>query len=71
MTEKQMSFIYDAQSGESEMRELTPNQIIEREQIKAQILARQEKLESEVAARESALAKLSALGLTEEEIAAL
>jgi DNA-binding NarL/FixJ family response regulator len=38
-----------------------------------QLLAESEKLEKQqkVAARESALAKLAALGLTEEEIAAL
>jgi hypothetical protein len=58
----------DALTGVEIITELTPEEISEREELALQIQAQQESRE---AARISALAKLAALGLTEEEIAAL
>ena len=58
----------DASTGEVIERDFTPEEIAQRDS-EAQI--EQQKLEAKEAARESALAKLAALGLTEEEIAAL
>jgi hypothetical protein len=71
MSEKPVNFIYDALTGETETKELTAQEIQEREQMAAQSLAIQQEIEAKASARESALAKLSALGLTEAEIAAL
>lgn len=60
--------IINAANGESVEVELTAEE-------KAERLAHQQELEAQelakITARESALAKLAALGLTEEEIAAL
>jgi DNA-binding NarL/FixJ family response regulator len=59
----------------SEIIELTPQEVSEYEQYAADRLVQKSQAEAEqqakTAARESALAKLAALGLTEEEIAAL
>lgn len=62
----------DASTGQEVVTELTALELSERE---AEFLANQAILESELQVKEqakaSALAKLAALGLTEEEIAAL
>jgi hypothetical protein len=60
--------IYDAITGEVTERAMTSAEIAEKDAI-AQ--ADQERIEARTAARQSALAKLAALGLTEEEIGAL
>jgi DNA-binding NarL/FixJ family response regulator len=67
MTEKIVT-IFDASSGELVERQMTEDEVIFIQQVQAEDLARKE---SKLAARESALAKLAALGLTEEEIGAL
>jgi hypothetical protein len=58
----------DASTGEVIERDFTPEEIAQRDS-EAQI--EQQKLEAKEAAKASAVAKLAALGLTEEEIAAL
>jgi DNA-binding NarL/FixJ family response regulator len=62
----------DAFTGETLITELSPEEVAEsqKEQIAIDAAKEVEK-EAKIAARESALAKLAALGLTEEEIAAL
>ena len=58
----------NAITGEEVISELSPKQVAERQ---AESLAFEQAQAAKVAARESALAKLAALGLTEAEIAAL
>jgi hypothetical protein len=52
--------------------DLTPEEIAQREQdaiqYEAYIVAREEKIAQEKARKDSAIAKLKALGLTEEEV---
>jgi hypothetical protein len=64
-------FIYDAETGATTERKMTDDETAEREtlalEMEQQVLAQ----EAKAAARESALAKLAALGLTDEEIGAL
>lgn len=50
---------------------LTPEEIDDREQLALEQAERLEAAEARLAARESAIAKLAALGLTEEEVSAL
>jgi hypothetical protein len=61
----------DGATGIETIRELTPEELEEREQLAQQAEAQLAVQEAKKAARTSALAKLAALGLTEEEIAAL
>lgn len=56
---------------DNEVREATADEIILIEAAQAEAAARQVAIEAKAAARQSALAKLTELGLTEEEIAAL
>jgi DNA-binding NarL/FixJ family response regulator len=63
--------IFNASTGELSERPLTPEELNEREQIQAKHEAQQAEQDAKLAARESALQKLAALGLTEEEIGAL
>ena len=63
--------IFDAATGETTERPLTAEEIAEREVMKAEAEARQADAEAKATARESALAKLKALGLTQAEISAL
>jgi DNA-binding NarL/FixJ family response regulator len=58
----------DASTGVQVIRELTKEELDERQELASKENAATEAKES---ARSSALAKLAALGLTEEEIAAL
>ena len=59
------------ETGEQVTREMTPNEIAEMEIIDAKNAAIQAEAEAKQAARQSALEKLAALGLTEAEIQAL
>jgi DNA-binding NarL/FixJ family response regulator len=61
----------DALTGEVIERALTADEIAERKTMQAEADARQAESDAKIAARESALAKLAALGLTADEIAAL
>jgi DNA-binding NarL/FixJ family response regulator len=71
MTKTPEAVIFNGITGETTIRPLTSQEILERKELQI----RQEKLEAEqeakIAARQSALAKLAELGLTEDEIAAL
>jgi len=71
MTETLKAVILDAATGEVTERPLTAEEIAERAAIQADYEARQAEADAKVAARESALAKLAALGLTADEVAAL
>jgi DNA-binding NarL/FixJ family response regulator len=62
---------FNAQTGITIERELTKAEVDFHNALLAQTIANEEAMQSKVAARESALAKLAALGLTEAEIAAL
>jgi hypothetical protein len=68
MSQKLKVVILDASTGEVTERDYTPEEITEHEAFVDKSLKREEKA---LAIRSSALAKLAALGLTEEEIAAL
>ena len=68
MTEKLTIVTLDALTGVITERPFTSEELEERELAESQAKAQQEAQE---AAKASALAKLAALGLTEEEIAAL
>jgi DNA-binding NarL/FixJ family response regulator len=71
MTNKLTALEVDAQTGIIIERELTADEITERKEITAQQEQQLAEAIAKVAARQSALAKLAALGLTEAEIAAL
>jgi len=70
MTELQ-AIILDAQTGEVTQRNFTTSELSELQATNEQAEIEKAKQEAKLAARESALQKLAALGLTEEEIAAL
>lgn len=61
----------DAATGEVKERPLTVEEIAERKEIQAEAKAIEAETKAKAEARVSALAKLAALGLTEEEIATL
>ena len=61
----------DVATGQIVERLLTSEEIAEREVMQAEWEARQAEADAKVAARQSALAKLAALGLTADEVAAL
>ena len=63
--------VIDGLSGTEIVREFNQTEIAELEAVKTQAKARQDELEAKEKARQSALSKLVALGLTEAEIAAL
>jgi DNA-binding NarL/FixJ family response regulator len=63
--------IIDGATGEITERPLTADEIADREVMQAEAEARQAEADAKLAARESALAKLAALGLTADEVAAL
>jgi hypothetical protein len=71
MAEILKAVIFDAATGETTERPLTSDEISHRKIVIAQAEARQAEADAKATARESALAKLAALGLTEEEVAAL
>jgi hypothetical protein len=61
----------NCETGEQTIRELNSNEIAQRKLDQAEGEAQQAEANAKVAARESALAKLKALGLTQAEISAL
>jgi DNA-binding NarL/FixJ family response regulator len=63
--------IFDGLTGETIIREMTAEEIAQREADAAEAAAAKAAIEAKVTARASALAKLAELGLTQEEIAAL
>jgi hypothetical protein len=71
MSESLTAVIFDAATGEVTERPLTADEIAQREAMQAEAEARQAEAEAKATARESALAKLAALGLTADEVAAL
>lgn len=71
MTEKIMLTEYNTETGKTIFRPLTPEELTDREELQAAQEALQAEQDAKVATRASALAKLAALGLTQEEIGAL
>jgi hypothetical protein len=71
MSETLKAVIFDAATGQVTERPLTADEIADREAMQTEFEARQAEQDAKVAARESALAKLAALGLTADEVAAL
>ena len=71
MSETLKVVIFDAATGEQTERPLTVLEIAEREAMQAEFESREAEAEAKATARESALAKLAALGLTADEVAAL
>ncbi|NCX94573.1 MAG: hypothetical protein EBX40_07845 [Gammaproteobacteria bacterium] len=63
--------ILDIRTGKETWRDYTSEEIAEVEKSQAELAATVQVIENRKSARKSALAKLGALGLTEEEIAAL
>ena len=71
MSETLKAVIFDAATAQTIERPLTADEIADREAMQAELAAENAEAEAKVAARESALAKLAALGLTADEVAAL
>jgi DNA-binding NarL/FixJ family response regulator len=71
MAEVLKEITFDAATGEVTERPLTADEIAEREAMQAEFESREAEAEAKATARESALAKLAALGLTADEVAAL
>jgi hypothetical protein len=71
MAEKLTLIEIDGSTGIETIRELTAEEIAERKQLELEAEELAATIQAKADARVSALAKLAALGLTEEEIAAL
>jgi hypothetical protein len=71
MSDELTLITFDAVTGKTSERPLSPDEIAENELLEAQAQTELTEAASKAAARESALAKLADLGLTAEEIAAL
>jgi DNA-binding NarL/FixJ family response regulator len=71
MSETLTAVIFDAATGEITERPLNTQELAQRELDMAEAEAQQAEAEAKATARESALAKLAALGLTADEVAAL
>jgi DNA-binding NarL/FixJ family response regulator len=71
MSETLTALIFDAATGQATERPLTAKEISEHQEMQAETQARQAEQAAKIASRQSALAKLAALGLTEDEIGAL
>jgi hypothetical protein len=71
MSESLTKLIIDASTGESHQQELSSEEIAELAELAKESAFVQSLEIAKAQARTSALAKLAALGLTEEEIAAL
>jgi hypothetical protein len=69
--EELKALIVDAITGESYERPLTAEEIADREVMQAEAEAQQAEQDAKVASRLSAIEKLAALGLTEDEVGAL
>jgi hypothetical protein len=70
-TETLTAYEFDGESGQAITRELNEGELAQRLVDAKQAVALKAEADAKVAARESALAKLAALGLTAEEIGAL
>jgi DNA-binding NarL/FixJ family response regulator len=71
MSEVLKSVIFNVATGETIERPLTADEISDYAAVQEQEQARQAEADAKATARESALAKLKALGLTQAEISAL
>lgn len=71
MSETLTAVIMDVLTGEVIERPLTPEELSEREVMATEYAQHEAEQQAKVEARQSALTKLAALGLTEEEVAAL
>jgi hypothetical protein len=71
MSEQLLKQIVDAITGESIIVPFTSDEVADHKARQAEAEAQQAEANAKVAARESALAKLKALGLTQAEISAL
>lgn len=63
--------IFDVVTGEFEQREFTEQELLDYQETQNAAIELENEIKAKKAAKASALAKLAALGLTEEEIAAL
>ncbi len=63
--------IVDIETGEETWRDYTPEQIAEAEAMQQKVIEAAEKLQIEAEKKAAALAKLSALGLDEDDLKAL
>lgn len=68
---KEMIRIHDAETGEIVDREMSADELDQLAKDRLEFQAMTEKVEASKAAKDSALAKLSALGLTEDEAKAI
>jgi hypothetical protein len=71
MSDKLTTVIFDGITRTETTRDLTSEEVAEIVEVQESFQARENSLQQKAEARTSALAKLAALGLTEEEIAAL
>jgi DNA-binding NarL/FixJ family response regulator len=71
MSDDLLTQIFNAATGESTTRPMTADEIAEVVAMKTQAELEKAEAEAKATARESALAKLAALGLTADEVAAL
>jgi hypothetical protein len=71
MSETLTAVILDAATGEVTERPLTTDEIADLETMQAEAAALEAERQAKITARQSALAKLADLGLTEDEIGAL
>jgi cytolysin (calcineurin-like family phosphatase) len=71
MTETYKALEVDASTGETIERDMTPEEISNANAIKNELETINPEQQAKAEARESALTKLAALGLTQEEIEAL
>jgi DNA-binding NarL/FixJ family response regulator len=71
MSEIKTQLIFDASTNTEVILELSTEELKDRKAIKDAADLLQAEQAAKIASRESALAKLAALGLTEDEIAAL
>jgi DNA-binding NarL/FixJ family response regulator len=71
MSDELTALVVNAATGETIERPLTEEETLQRNENEARAKAEKMEAESKIASRQSALAKLAALGLTEAEIAAL
>jgi Xaa-Pro aminopeptidase len=64
-------FVFDGNTNKTIQRELTESELQDQDEVLEELKLQKTEHELKAAARNSALAKLASLGLTEEEIAAL
>jgi hypothetical protein len=71
MSEKKTAYNFDLETGQEVIRDLNESELASMKELQDTIKKLEKEAESKAKARESALSKLAALGLTEEEIASL